>query len=285
LEPGAKITGRIVDPQTGQGVFGSIRYSFLPENKAADEDAKRLFHAFNRSIKTTPDGSFEFTTIPGPMIVVGQAQADGGLLMDLDVPYLPVRPLPERKDLFHFDERSKKWQINLGISKSFGRLEDYHTLKILDPKVGENKPVELTLKHGAKVTLDIRDPEGRAIEKNAICGVSTWSTSFPRLHPSNAVIMALDSETPRQVVIINGAKKLGGMVTLRGDEKSPVTVKLAPLGEVSGRFLNADGQPLTYTEVSVYSEESVVTASGRGPLSSGESAVGGRMESRFGLRP
>ncbi len=38
---------------------------------------------------------------------------------------------------------------------------------------------------------------------------------------------------------------------VRGDEKEPVVVKLAPLGQVSGRLLDGDGNPLGGVEVMI----------------------------------
>src|SRR5262249_17308915 len=54
-------------------------------------------------------------------------------------------------------------------------------------------------------------------------------------------------------------KKLGGTVTLRGDEKEPVVVKLAPLGAVTSRFLEIDGSPLVGAEVSCSSNDRVTS--------------------------
>ncbi|MGH7169888.1 MAG: hypothetical protein ACRELG_06400, partial [Gemmataceae bacterium] len=43
---------------------------------------------------------------------------------------------------------------------------------------------------------------------------------------------------------------------LKGDEKSPIVVKLGPTGSVKGRLLGADGKPLAGIEIDLHYRES-----------------------------
>jgi hypothetical protein len=52
------------------------------------------------------------------------------------------------------------------------------------------------------------------------------------------------------LVVFHAGKKLGGTVPVRGDEKEPVILKLGPVGEVTGRLMEADGNPLAGATVS-----------------------------------
>jgi hypothetical protein len=64
------------------------------------------------------------------------------------------------------------------------------------------------------------------------------------LSEPTATVFALDPEKPRRLVFLHPEKKLGGTAVVRGDEKEPVVVKLAPLGTVTGRFVDTDGVAL-----------------------------------------
>ena len=51
-------------------------------------------------------------------------------------------------------------------------------------------------------------------------------------------------------MLLHPDRKLAGSVTLKGDETSPVVVKLAPAGSISGRAVD-DGAPLSNVKVDV----------------------------------
>ena len=53
------------------------------------------------------------------------------------------------------------------------------------------------------------------------------------------------------MTVYHADRKIGGTVTIRGDEKEPVVAKLGPLGKVTGRLLDLKGQPLAGVEVSI----------------------------------
>jgi Carboxypeptidase regulatory-like domain len=56
--------------------------------------------------------------------------------------------------------------------------------------------------------------------------------------------VALGPREPRQLLFVHRERKLAGQLVVRGDEKGDVTVRLAPWGALTGRVLDADGQPL-----------------------------------------
>src|SRR5262249_7871496 len=72
-----------------------------------------------------------------------------------------------------------------------------------------------------------------------------------RLGESTATVYALDPKQPRTLLVYHAGKQLAAAVTVRGDEKQPVEARLSPLGKVTGRLLDADGEPLVGATVSV----------------------------------
>jgi hypothetical protein len=59
--------------------------------------------------------------------------------------------------------------------------------------------------------------------------------------------------------LLHPEKKLGGTVTVRGDEKEPAIVKLAALGAMTGRLLEIDGTPLAGAIVSLGSPDRIAS--------------------------
>src|SRR5439155_1746659 len=55
---------------------------------------------------------------------------------------------------------------------------------------------------------------------------------------------ALDPNLPQPFFFKHREKKLGTVVVLKGDEPDGFTVKLQPMGVITGRLLDLDGEPL-----------------------------------------
>lgn len=66
--------------------------------------------------------------------------------------------------------------------------------------------------------------------------------------------MALDPAQPRQVIFYHAKRHLAGSLTVRGDEKKPLTVRLAPTGTVTGCVRDAEGQPIRGAEVEIWAK-------------------------------
>jgi hypothetical protein len=47
------------------------------------------------------------------------------------------------------------------------------------------------------------------------------------------------------------ARQLAGSLTIRGDEKEPLTIKLKPWAVLSGRLVTSDGQPRPHAELTL----------------------------------
>jgi hypothetical protein len=62
-------------------------------------------------------------------------------------------------------------------------------------------------------------------------------------------VYALDPAKPRTLVFYHPERKLGGTLTVRGDEAQPPVAKLAAAAAVTGRVLDAEGQPVAGAEV------------------------------------
>jgi hypothetical protein len=68
---------------------------------------------------------------------------------------------------------------------------------------------------------------------------------------AECTVVALDPPQPRQVVFYHPKRHLAGTLLVRGDEKEPLTVRLAPTGTVIGCIKDTDGQPFQGAEINI----------------------------------
>ena len=104
---------------------------------------------------------------------------------------------------------------------------------------------------GVTGKIAVQDANGKPITGAWVAGLTEhWPITF-KLPDATATVYALTPGKPRMLFVYHPGQKLGGSVTVRGDETEPVVVKLGPLGQVKGRLLDADGQPLGGVDVSI----------------------------------
>jgi RNA polymerase sigma factor (sigma-70 family) len=80
LGRGVAIRGRLTDRTTGQGVFGDLTFVPLQDNPFVDKPAYAAYRKDQFGTSTHPDGRFQFTTFPGPGVLV--VDAHGSEMMD-----------------------------------------------------------------------------------------------------------------------------------------------------------------------------------------------------------
>ena len=103
------------------------------------------------------------------------------------------------------------------------------------------------------MTVQMQDADGRPLS-------GVWATGITSEHWRPALRVERDScpayhvevGNPRLMVFFEPGRKLAGTLTLKGDEKSPVVVRLGPAGAIKGRLLDADGKPLARLVVDVH---------------------------------
>jgi hypothetical protein len=78
----------------------------------------------------------------------------------------------------------------------------------------------------------------------------SWPITY-KLQEATATVYALSPAKPRTLAIYHPDKKLAGTVVVRGDEKGPVIARLGPLGKVTGRMRDTEGNPLSDAEISI----------------------------------
>jgi RNA polymerase sigma factor (sigma-70 family) len=226
---GAVVVGRVVDRQTGRGVEGGIRFVPLPDNKFVGSKPGFDVDPSDQMMRPTDkDGRFRLTTIPGKAFVLVQAYGGEKLREESLCPYRPA--------------------VLEGGSENFRNV---NAVKVIDAEEGGETQVELFVDRGATARIAVQDADGKPLAGTWAGGLTAhWPITYKLPEPT-ATVYALDPKKPRTMAFLHVEKKLGGTAVVRGDEKEPVVVKLAPLGQVAGRLLDTDGNALDGVEVSI----------------------------------
>ncbi len=246
---GSVVTGRVVDKQTGKGVTASIRFVPLPDNKFFGTRPEYNRYSFDRTMENTDaEGRFRLVTIPGPALMMVQVNGNEKLSGQYLNPYRRATPDPARKELFHWD--GDNWRV-VAAGNSLEFLNSENTVKVIDVKETGETAVELFANRGATAKLMVQDADGRPLAGAWVAGLTDhWPVTYRLAEPS-ATVYALDPERARTLFLYHPERHLGGSVTVPGDAKEPVVVKLSPLARMSGRLLDVDGQPLKGVTASV----------------------------------
>jgi RNA polymerase sigma factor (sigma-70 family) len=242
---GIILTGRLIDRTSGKGVEGSLYFTPLPGNKFVDQPGYDSFHYNRYANSTDAEGRFRLTLIPGPGVLQAAASlgepSAGGLSVN-----------PYRQGRFDDAERQRVGVVTNDDGEFFVAADNsrhfptYHNaLKVLDltPDAGTVK-LDLFFDRGATRTVKLEDPDGQPLAGVMVSGVAaTGQTSFT-LPQATFAVVGLDAQKPRRLVFLHRQRRLGGTLTVRGDAKEPIVVRLVPTGTVVGRLLDFDGQPV-----------------------------------------
>jgi hypothetical protein len=143
-----------------------------------------------------------------------------------------------------------------------GWAELFGIYRLIDPKEGD-KPlaVDIELDPGRKATGSLVGPDGKPVSGATAYGLGLPFDGLAEHSPDSPdvrgvslkadtfIASVLDPERPRMVSFVHKERGLIGRVELRGDEKGPVTVPMAPWGVLTGRLVDGDGKPVAGVRV------------------------------------
>jgi hypothetical protein len=225
LQRGLTIRGKVTDKATGRPVPAFVEYFVFVDNP--NRDKARALHL--RPVQTRPDGSFELEGLPGRGLVAARAAKDD-------------------------------YVVGLGADRIAGLVEggrfrtdphicepqQYHAIVAIDPaENARSLTCDLALDPGITLSGTVVGPDGQPVAGCMAIDLSphTMSINIVKLTSSEFAARGLDPKRPRPLVFRHDEKKLTAVVVARGDERSPLTVRLQPAGTVTGRLLDGDGHP------------------------------------------
>jgi RNA polymerase sigma factor (sigma-70 family) len=251
LQRGVVITGRVFDQVTGKGVLTRLHFHALPGNNFANTASE----GFTLVTMTDDDGRFRLVSIPGSGVLAGETVIrrtgnNAQVSAYLGSIYKPGKFGADDRKRVKIIEAAKDSPVFVIAGGIFG-LDAYNVYKVVDLKEGEAASYDLAVDPGKTVNVNLEDPEGKPLGGVTAWGVTAMRSGGIALTTAACPVYALDPDNPRQLAFLHRERGLAAAVTVRGDEPGPLTVRLERTGVITGRALDADGQPMARARVGV----------------------------------
>ncbi len=253
MRRGVPVHVRVIDKRTRELLYPEVHYSPTVDNPNFREATRELYHptdGYRQFHVADADGIVRFCAYPGRGLINIQLQGTRG--------YLPVGNSPELME-------------NVKTDITFSILG--HAYAVVYPKASD-EPLELTLEADPGETMAIKLVDDRGMPVEGAAGVNQYFNAFDNEHDMGMMDRAgspgphygkghgseikgdlftasmLERGKPRLLVFTHREHKLMAMAI--GDAEKPLQqITLKPWATVTGRLLDANGNPLVDTEVAV----------------------------------
>jgi hypothetical protein len=230
LKRGVLIRGRVTDKETGRPVPALVRYGAF-ENNPHLEGAPGFRNGEPVEAQTAEDGSFTLVGLPGRGLLAAKAadRQDGRYVMAVGADEIQG----PRFGRHHFNTEPSPCDPF-----------EFNTLAAVNPARGAGSIVrDLVLDPGKTVTGTVVGPDGKPVEGGRIDGaVRDWFHGQD-LPTAQFRITGVDPKHPRWFVFRHRGRDLGAVVLFKGNEPTPVTVRLQKCATVRGRLVDEEGLP------------------------------------------
>jgi RNA polymerase sigma factor (sigma-70 family) len=250
LRQGAVVSGRVTDKSTGKPVRGTVVIVPIEGNKFFAEYFPGNQRADRGGHLVDADGRFRIVTVPGKVLVTVQCHETVRVGDENLMVFRGSGPDPDHPDVFDTKRQAGFAFLTLADRSLHAVSNADHGARVIDaPGAGKSVEVNFALERGALQRIRIEDPAGKPVAGATVIGLA--HTNVPATLPeSTATVYALDPKAaPRRVIVWHAEKKLGATALVRGDEREPVRVALAPLADITGKFVTADGEPIAGASV------------------------------------
>jgi RNA polymerase sigma factor (sigma-70 family) len=235
LKRGAWVEGRVTDAATGRPVAGAtLEYFPNRDNPAVAEAAD--FAGLNNNVSdeaqftTDAEGRYRAVALPGRGLLAVRAKGYR------TAP--PLDPVVAGNVLY-----PGSFQFQMGGYQGLVPIEV--------PAGAESIRHDIVLTPGKLIRGAVAGPEGKPVVGAKVYGLD--GPSF-FVDPLKSAEFTYNHPNPGQVetlTFIDERTGLGGAIDIKGDEEGPLHVALKPTGTVSGRVVDADGQPRRGIELQV----------------------------------
>ncbi len=234
LKRGVWVTGRVLDPTSGKPIRALLDYFAYNDNPHLKASPG---FTWSRSgpIHTGSDRTFHLVAFPGPGVLAANL-APGEKDRSSYVMGAGLDRFKHERD-----DRSLPTQPYMISPMS------YQALAEIDPAAGTAALTrDLMLETGRSLTLKVLDPGGQPLSGIQIAGLNDSGSYWAKTpsETSTYTISGLKAGKNRLLGFLDVKRHLAGELVLKGDELTPQTVTLQPWGTLTGRVVDADGEPL-----------------------------------------
>jgi RNA polymerase sigma factor (sigma-70 family) len=253
MEKGVRIQGRFIDKITGKPVRGMIRYEAASENPNLKDAPNWASVGTFGGDSTANDGTFSIVGLPGKGYLSFRAHEDRYIAADL------------------IDENKKSIAEVYSAPNQLIAPSNWHSFTVID--VMKDKPqtlqYEVKLDPGTTVTGTVIGPDNKPMEGAFAYGLTALANFYPlandKLTKSDFTVTGLNGRSVRRLLFLSPDRKFGKAVELGPNERGPLTVKLEPLGALTGRIVDGQGKPIAGINVSVTDTERPLGVNGVTP--------------------
>ena len=247
---GVVVTGRITDRDTGKPVRGMVHYAALLGNKELEKlPGASVYTDGGTACVTGEGGRFRFVAMPGHGYVFVRATRDPELARSYTQAWVTA---DDRKQPYFQEDKKSGEMFLTAIHQYAFPLAGVNGYRVIAPEVGtEALTLDIALEPGKTVAGRVEDAEGKRVPGAIAAGLSPAPDNTEELKDAAFTAAALEPRHPRIVAAIHPQRKLAGTVQLGGDEKQPAVLRLRKWGAVTGRALDANGEPVAGLAVRV----------------------------------
>jgi hypothetical protein len=228
LMRGVLVRGRVLDKVTREPVYANVFYVTMSGNPYF---AKVPGFQFDHYLQTGQDGRYQLVALPGQGLIAARGWNDH------------FRMGVGASEIKGKDERGM-------FVTSSGYLEPdvFHTYtEVNPPDRAKSLECDLLLDPGTTPRVQVVDPNCKPLLGTRVLGATAYSHSrhWTRqpLQTATLTIWGLGERDSREVVILHEGRRLAGAVTVRGDTKEVLTVRMQPWAVITGRLVSAKGEP------------------------------------------
>ncbi len=233
LKRGVWVKGRVTEKETGKPLFAARVEYFCFVDTPNSQLVGRLY-PFNMR-HTEEDGSYRLAALPGRGLITARAAQDHYII---GVIAEPIQRSAEEKQSNDF-----------ATYPHYAIPSHHHMLVEISPKSGdESIACDVALIRGRSLKGTVLDPDGKPLDGVRVAGLrdmGDWSNSGAAF-----TVESLQPNKPRLLQFVQDGRKLSGSLSLSGNEKGPLSIRLQPWGTLTGRLILTQGQPLDGARIS-----------------------------------
>ncbi|MDB4766661.1 hypothetical protein OAG71_03120, partial [bacterium] len=245
LKRGVWAEGRVFDSETDAAMTGQIEYYYF-RNADLEKDWPGLRRTFVQSrYWTNIDGYFRVPVLPTRGILV--YQHDPASHHEAFHPTIDRYPRGAGAESIK-DSESKDTGL-LRTDPSFLMPEDYNRLVEINPTNKDNViNADMPMTAGRSVMVRPVWPDGKTADEYQAFGAAIiWG--WQRQQSPEFEVKGVKKEERRKIFVYDRKRDLVGSAIVSSEDHETVEVKLQPAGTITGRFLDADGTPVTDAEL------------------------------------
>jgi hypothetical protein len=243
LKRGVVLRGRVTDKGTGKPVKAEVEYFIFSDNAEEVERAGGFREGGSIYTRTAEDGSYTLVGLPRRGIVTARVWTAKLGRYILGAGADRIKGISEYRT-FH------TYPYSCHAAR-------FHSLVEVNPaKDAASVACNLALDPGKTVTATVLGVDGRPLEGARIEGLRglQWYDQL-QLPTARFTLTGIDPQKPRAFLFFHPGNQLGAAVVLTGDEPKDFTVRLQPCATITGRVVDAEGQPRAGVELAGFLED------------------------------